>query len=217
MNKEKIEKMALLSLVILGLVYVYNTYLFSPKWEATQKVKGQLIERQQYYQQLVSYQQNRFDLEKSIESISIEAEDLSAQIPPRLDNPQIMVDIYTSAKLYGVDPITLQFEQLQNKGSYEAVGMTFACKGNVDEVLNLISDFQNTALQKLSVQSVTLTAEKASTIINTNPAAETIVITAQIKLTAYASALGTANVNGPNPSFMSAQFGVNSTAEMFTR
>lgn len=298
MNKEKVEKIGLVIVLILGLAYAYNTYLFSPKWEVLQKVKGQLIERQQHYDQLVSFQQNKSDLAKTIESISGEADDLSAKIPPRLDNPQIMVDIYTTANSYGVSPQTLQFEQLQNKGSFESLGMMFTCKGNVENVLNLITDLEYTPLQKISVQSVTLTAQKASNPTNFSQPSGTVglsspiitptvfapvpalgnqltkvtamdatkiiadgspvnsvypssndqvqggtssiedssnqliqggkteslsadlspvqvVVTAQIKLTAYASSLGTANVNGPNPPFMSAQFGVNSAAEMF--
>ncbi|TGE34197.1 hypothetical protein [Desulfosporosinus sp. Sb-LF] len=299
MNKEKIEKTALIILVVMGLVYAYFYYMFLPEWEVSQKIKGQLIERQQYYDKLASYQQNKSDLEKNIEVMNTETINLSAQIPPRLENPQIMVDIYNSAKLYGVDPNTLQFEPLQNKGSYQSVGMTFTCKGKVDDVLTMISAFGYTPLQKLSVQSVTITAEKApnttnsssqptgtagSIIPNITPTAYVpvspliaqspkvtvvdatkildngysgsssspnsgdqapsenvstadsgsqstqegntellssdsssaqVVITAQIKLTAYASSLGTANINSPNPPFMSAQFGVNSAAEMF--
>lgn len=254
MNKEKIEKIALLILVIMGLVYAYNTYLFSPKLEVLQKAKGLLIERQQHYNQLVSSKQNLTDIEKDIETISNEAKDLSAQIPPRLDNPQIMVDIYNSAKLYGVDPSTLQFGQLQNKGSYEALELNFTCKGNVNDVLNLITAFQYTALQKLSIQSVTITSQGTSSTTDSsqptgyinkivaktlgddfiaNSASQLLqgietepfaayssttpqgMVTAQIKMTVYASSLGTADVNAPNPSFMSAQFGVNSAAEMF--
>ncbi|MDP4128042.1 MAG: hypothetical protein Q8912_14040 [Bacillota bacterium] len=296
MNKEKIEKTALVTLLVLGLLYAYYTYLFSPEWEVLQTVKGQLMERQQHYNQLASLQENMSALGKDIEAVSNEDKDLSAQIPPRLENPQIMVDIYNSAKLYGVAPNTLQFEPLQNKGSYQAVGMTFTCKGKVGDVLSMIIAFGNTSLQKLSVQSVAITAEKASTTANSSqpagisdspaitptayapvpalssqphkltlmstnkiiadaslgnsidphsgdqisgenasiedlinqltqegksdtlspdPATAQAVVTAKIKLTAYASSLGTANVNNPNPPFMSAQFGVNSAAEMF--
>ena len=153
---------ALVIIIVLALIYTYINFLFLPKWTSIQKQREQLQKRQAYYQQLLGYQSNPAGLKKTSDGLEDQAKDLTAQIPSQLDKPQIMVDIYTIAKLHSINPQTLKFEPLQNKGDHQELTMNFSCSGNTEDVLSLIEDLEHTPLQKFALQSINLTRSKAS-------------------------------------------------------
>lgn len=173
MRKEKIEKIALAVVLALGLVYAYLNYLFLPKWALLQKQREQLRSREAYYQQLLSYQSNKEGLTKTIASLDSQAKELTAQIPADLDKPQIMVDIYTIAKLHAVNPQTLKFEQIQKKGNNQELAMSLTCSGKIDDILSFIKDLETTPLDKFALQSINFNVQNASSTPSTPSAQST--------------------------------------------
>lgn len=160
MQKEKLQKIVLVIIVGITLIYAYINYLLLPKWTLIQKQKEQLLNRQVYYGQLLTQQSNQAVLAKTITSLEDEGKDLTAQIPTQLDKPQIMADIYTIAKLHAVDPQTLKFEPLQNKGDHQELAMNLSYSGQTEDILSLIDDLEHTPLHKFALQSINLTVSK---------------------------------------------------------
>lgn len=243
-KKEKKQKIALAIILALTLIYAYINYLFIPKLALLQEQRKQLQNRQAAYQQLFSFQSNQAGLAKTSESLEGEAKNLTALIPSQLDKPEIMVDIYTIAKLHAVEPQTLKFEPIQNKGDHQELTMNLSCFGQTEDILSLIDNFEHTPLHKFALLSTNLTTAKAASrtdktnidITDTNPvdgtsaagilgtidkntSPELIIVKPQLsvelKFVAYSSPIGTADGTNKKPAFMFSQFGADSIARMF--
>lgn len=128
---------------------------------------------------------------------------LKAKLPNRLDKPQIIVALYTLAKQHGVNPQSITFDQAQNKGAYQEMGISLSCLGKTADLLAMIHDLQFGAGQRLAVKSVNLSGSQGN-------------MRADLKLTA--SALnGNSNVSGGDkPTFMNSPIGVDSPEKMFS-
>jgi len=201
MKKEQREKMLLVLVVVFGVIYLYVNYLFLPEWSNIQHQSKVLNERRNYYTDLTKYQAQVTELQQEIHNLESEIEKLKAQIPGSLDKPQLMVYLYETAKAFKVTPQNLSFEQIQNKGSYQALGMSFNCTGSPADVLGMIQKLQSTITPRLTIQGVNLSVQQG-------------VMRAELKLTAYAG-LNSA-IPALKPPFMNANLGVDSAARMFT-
>ena len=166
------EKLALVLIIGIALIYAYINFLFLPKWTSIQQQREQLQKKQAYYQQMLSNQSDQTGLKKTIEGLEGQAKELTAQIPSQLDKPKIMVDIYTIAKLHSINPQTLKFEPIQKKGDHQELAMNLSCSGQIEDILSLIEELAHTPLQKFALQSINITRANASsgtdkTIIDT--------------------------------------------------
>lgn len=226
------QKIALALIVGFSLVYVYANYLLLPKWILLQEQRKQLQNRQSYYQELLSYQSNQVELAKTCNDLEETARNLTALIPSQFDKPQIMVDIYTLAKLHAVTPQTLKFETIQNKEDKLALVMNLNCSGQAKDIISLIDDLEHTPLHKFVLQSINLSSAKsaktpaATEKVNvlesdssyTNIAAgmpDKPQLNMELKFAAYSSTFGTADGIKQKPSFMFSAFGSGSIAKMF--
>lgn len=159
MKKEKLEKNALILLIIVGLFYAYFTYLFLPQWAVIGQTTGELRGREDYYRQLVDYRSNPAQLNQEIQGLEAQQKQLAAQIPSRLDEPTIMMDIYNLAKRKGVYPQSLSFEQKQDKGTHQELVMNLSTIGARADILSMINELQHGDTLRLSIQNVNLTTE----------------------------------------------------------
>lgn len=241
MTKEKMQKITLVIILGLGLIYAYVSYLFLPKWTLIQNQRDQLEKKTASYQKLNTYQSNQEEIAKTIADLETEVKDLAAKIPAQLDKPQIMVDIYTMAKLHAVEPQTLKFEPIKTVGDHQELSMNLSYIGPAENIINLIDDLQHTSLHKFALHSVNLSVSKPdnkknekTTNILLNPDKVTtsdilgaiknidpVIImdktqlSADIKFVAYSSPIGNGDGTNKKPAFMFSKFGAESIARMF--
>lgn len=201
MKKEKMQIIILIFFILFGIGYAYFKFLLLPQWTIIQDASNQLLSRSNYYQELLTHQNNQSGLEQEIKALETKVLQLNAQLPNRLDNPQLMVGLYTLAKKHSVNPKSLAFEQAQTKGAYQEIGMNFSCSGKAVDILAMIHALQFGGSQRLAIKSLSLSGSQ-------------VALQAEMKLTANAS-LGTSNVETQKPAFMNFPFGVASPAKMF--
>lgn len=199
-KKEKMEKIVLLLIVSAGLIYAYTTYFLFPKLEQIHSVVEIRNERQNYYQQLLNDRDNLTSVQKETQRLEEREKELSAQIPAQIDQPQLMVDLYTLAKSRGVLPQSLAYESIQNKGTYQVVGLTFISLGKPADILGMIKDIQQMPKQKIAILSVNLSTQQG-------------VMRAELKLTGYA--MNSSTRKGQKPDFMNVPVGVDTAGKMF--
>ena len=174
LKKEKLEIIALILFVMFGLVYAYMTLLFLPEWMVIQSSTSQLYAQENHYQELLTYQGKQSGLQQEIKTLETKVLLLNSQLPNRLDKPQLMVGLYSLAKQHSVIPQTIAFEQAQNKGTYQEMGMSFSCLGKTADILTLIQDLQFGGSQRLAIKSINLSISQG-------------IMRAELKLTAYSS------------------------------
>ncbi len=203
LDKAKIQKIVLLLLVGLGLLYLYYTYLFTPQWALIQQKNAQVHERESYYQNLASYIGKTAELEKEIQTLELQRKQLETQVAVTLDKPQIAFYLQTIAKQHSVDPQKVDFGQLQTKEFYQELGLTFSFLGKVTNVLSLIRDLQNSGGMRFVIQSVDFSAQTGS-------------LQVVLKLALYNSlSPNSGNVPQVKPPFMNYPFGTGTTDQMF--
>ena len=202
MTKDKIEKAALLLLILAGMVYFYAMMIFWPKWSLVQQENAQLQEREQYYNKLLSYGAEPEQLDKKIANLEGQVRQLDLAAPKYLNKAQIMVSLYDLAKQYKVNPLNISFASAQAKGPAATVGITFVCSGTASGVLALTKTIEEDKKLPLALNGMNLTVEKG-------------VMQAQLKLTGYALTGGTGAKAKTQPPFMHYPFGFGSTAQMF--
>lgn len=202
MKKEKFEKILLLVMLASGLVYLYTTYYFLPQLDVLKTEFKQLAEQKAYYQQLEYDKANLPDLRQKIQTLESQRQEIGALVPTQLDKPQIMVDLYTDAKMRSVTPQSLSFEQIQNKGNHQELGLSLIGLGKPEDILGLIKDIQYTSKQKFAVQSVKLTTQQG-------------IMRMELKLTGYALQGTTSNSPKLKPDFMNSPIGVDSAIKIF--
>lgn len=202
MTKDKIEKAALLLLILAGMVYFYAMMIFWPKWSLVQQENAQLQEREQYYNKLLSYGAEPDQLDKKIANLEGQVRQLDLAAPEYLNKAQIMVSLYDLAKQYKVNPLNISFASAQAKGPAATVGITFVCSGTASDVLALTKTIEEDKKLPLALNGMNLTVEKG-------------VMQAQLKLTGYALTGGTGAKAKTQPPFMNYPFGFGSTAQMF--
>jgi len=201
LKKEKLEIIALILFVMIGLGYAYSKFLFLPEWTVIQSSTSQLYAQKDHYQELLTYQKNQSGLQQDIKTLETKVLQLNAQLPNRLDKPQLMVGLYTLAKQHSVIPQTIAFEQAQNKGTYQEMGMSFSCLAKTADILTLIQDLQFGGSQRLAIKSINLSVSQG-------------IMRAELKLTAYSS-IGISNDLTQKPTFMNSPIGVDSPVKMF--
>ncbi|GAB6155366.1 hypothetical protein JCM17380_41170 [Desulfosporosinus burensis] len=201
LKKEKLEIIALILFVMFGLVYAYMTLLFLPEWMVIKSSTSQLYAQKDHYQELLTFQKNQSGLQQEIKTLETKVLQLNAQLPNRLDKPQLMVGLYTLAKQHSVIPQTIAFEQAQNKGAYQEMGMSFSCLGKTADILTLIQDLQFGGSQRLAIKSINLSVSQG-------------IMRTELKLTAYAS-IGISNGLNQKPTFMNSPIGVDSPVKIF--
>lgn len=203
MKKDHVEKLVLLLLILAGAVYAYITYFLLPRVDVIKGDLRRLAERKTYYAVVQSYAADLSGLQRKIDTVKNQVNRQAQGIPSRLDKPQIMVDLYQMAKARGVYPQTLKFEPQKSQGSYEEMALTFTCLGNPGDVLNLLQDLQQYSKQKFAITSTSLVTEKG-------------VMTAELKLNAYAVATSSTS-QAVKLDFMNAPLGMNSTTKLFSQ
>lgn len=201
LKKEKLELIVLILFVIIGLGYAYNKFLFLPEWTVIQSSTSQLNAQTDHYRELLTYQKNQSGLQQEIKTLETKVLQLSAQIPNKLDKPQLMVGLYSLAKQHSVIPQTIAFEQAQTKGTYQELGMSFSCLGKTADILTLIQELQFGGSQRLAIKSINLSVSQG-------------IMRAELKLTAYSS-IGISNGLTQPPAFMNSPIGVDSPMTMF--
>jgi|SRR5680860_55498 len=201
MKKEKFQIILLILILMFGLGSAYFKFLLLPQWTVIQSTTNHLLTRNNYYQELLTYQEDQSGLEQEIKTLDAKVKQLDAQLPSRLDKPQIMVGLYTLAKQHSVAPESIAFEQVQTKGNYQEMTLSFSCSGKIGELLAMIHDLQFGGNQRLAIKSISLTGSQQS-------------MRAELKLMASAG-LGSSNDPTQKPDFMNSQFGVDSPEKMF--
>ncbi|MHB1653752.1 MAG: type 4a pilus biogenesis protein PilO [Desulfitobacteriaceae bacterium] len=203
MKKEQAQKIILLILLGVGLIYGYVTYLFAPQWANIKSLAQRLQERQTYYRELQSYHGNPANLQQEIQTAEKQLKEGANQFPNSFDKPQIMVYLYTVAKQHSVVPQTVKFEQTQNKGFYQEMPLSLSCEGKSADVLSLIQDLQRGTSPRFATQSVNLTVQKGN-------------MQGELKLVAYAAGTSeTVDYSAGKPSFMNAPLGIGTVPKMF--
>lgn len=201
MNKEKIEKILFIALIIAGIGYVYYNYLLQPQLEVIQQKNAQLTKIQAHYLQLSNYARNMAGLQQEIKAQEDQDKKLSSQLNNQINKPQVMVDLYSLAKTHGVTPQNIKFDALQDNGKYQQLGMLFSAQGNPADVLSMIQDL-GTGNLKVSVQGVNLVMQQGY-------------MRADIKLADYAGKTAIGDAGLVKPPFMNAKFGVDSIPHLF--
>ncbi len=201
MKKERLQIIILVVTIMFGTSYAYLKFLFLPQWSVIQDATNRLDSLQNQYQELLTYQKNQSALQQEIKALETKVLELKAQLPNRLDKPQLMVGLYTQAKQHTVDPQSIAFEQAQTKGTYQEMGISFSCLGKTSDILALIHDLQFGGNQRLAIKSLGLTGSQGN-------------MRAELKLTASAS-IGSTNDSPQKPAFMNSPIGVDSPAKMF--
>ena len=217
------QKITLVIILGVGLVYAYVNYLFLPKWTSIQNQRDKQQKDLASYQKLLTYQANQEQLAKTIAGLESEAKGLSAQIPSQLDKPQIMVDIYTIAKLHAVDPQTLKFEPIQTVGDHQELTMNLSYIGQAENIIKLIDDLENTPLHKFALHSINLAVvkpnyemdKKTINLLTSPDSKDKLQLSADIKFVAYSSPIGNTDETNKKPAFMFSNFGADSIARMF--
>ena len=194
MKKQDLEKLVLVLIIGIALVYAYITYLFLPEWSVIQAKTDQLHEREGYYQTLVDYRVNEDQLKQEIKELEARSVELNRQIPTDLQEAQLMVDLYTIAKEHAVYPQALTFEQPQDKGAYQELNMTMSCLGTTADILSMIDDIQYGETRRLAVSGVNLSGAQG-------------LMQASINFTAYAGK-GSATEPTAKYDFMNVPMGV---------
>ena len=202
LKKEKLEIIALIFFVIIGLGYAYIKFLFMPEWTVIQSATSKLSSQKDHYQELLTYQKDQSGLQQEINTLETKILQLNSQLPNKLDEPQLMVGLYTLAKQHSVSPQSVAFEQAQTKGTYQQMGMSFISLGKPADILTMIHDLQFEGTQRLAISRVNLTTTQQG------------IMRAELKLDAYAS-MGVSN-DPPNKwDFMDSPIGVDSPTKMF--
>ncbi|HVJ48878.1 type 4a pilus biogenesis protein PilO [Desulfitobacterium sp.] len=178
------------------------TYLFLPQWATLQAQSQELTKREAYYQKLQEAQSNLPQLQKEAQGLQSKMQQQSTQMHGKLDNAQLLVDLYVLAKQEGVNPQSLTFDSVQNIESYQEINMSFTCEGSPASVLTLIQNLQQGSSLRVAVRGVNLSTQKG-------------VMKAELKLAAYSSP-SSSLTPGTKPAFMKSSFGVDSPAKMFT-
>ena len=201
MKKEKSQIILLVLIIMFGISYAYIKFLLLSQWTVIQEANNQLFTLQNNYQELLTYQKNQSGLQQEIKTLEEKVLQLNAQLPNRLDKPQIMVGLYTLAKQHSVVPQSVAFEQIQTKGASQELRMSLSCSGKTVDLLAVIDDLQFGGSQRLAIKSLSLTGSQQN-------------MRAELKLMA-SGGLGNANALTQKPAFMNSQFGVDSPAKMF--
>lgn len=201
MKKEKIEKIALSLILILGFGYAYTEFLLLPQWIVLQTSTSQLDIKKNDYQELLTYQGDQSGLQQKIITLETKVAELGTQVPDQLDKPQLMVGLYTLAKQHGVSPQSIAFEQAQTIGNYQELGMVFNSLGKPADTLAMIHDLQFGGSQRLVIKSINLTIQEGT-------------MKAELKLAANASG-GIPSASTQKPAFMNSPIGVASPTAMF--
>lgn len=178
------------------------TYLFIPQKDNLQIQSQELARREAYYQKLEAAQSDLPQLQKEALDLKNKMLQQSTQLPAKLNNEQILVDLYVTAKQQGVLPQSLTFDSVENKANYQEINMTFKCEGTPSSVLNLLQTLQYGSSLQTALRGIDLTSQKG-------------VMKAELKLAAYA-AQGSDLTPGDKPVFMNSPFGVDNPAQMFT-
>lgn len=201
MKKEKFQIILLIVIILSGFSYAYLKFLFLPQWTVIQDAENQLTSQENHYQELLTYQENQSGLEQDIKILEAKVHELNAHLPNQLDKPQLLVGLYTLAKQHTIDPQSVAFEQVQTKGTYQEMGMSFSCLGKTTDLLAMIHDLQFGESQQLAIKSISLTGSQHT-------------MRAELKLTAYGS-MDDLNGSIQKPAFMDSPFGVDSPEKMF--
>lgn len=201
MKKERFQIIILIFIVLFGMSYAYLKFLFLPQWMVIQASTNQLLSLENQYQELLTYQNNQSGLQQEIETLEVKVKELKDQIPNQLDKPPIMVDLYTLAKQHSVDPQSIAFEQVQTKGTYQEMEMSFSCSGKTTDLLDMLHDLQFGGAQRLAIRTISLTGTQQN-------------MQADLRMTAYAS-IGSSDDETAKPAFMNSSFGVDSPEKLF--
>ncbi|WP_434511784.1 type 4a pilus biogenesis protein PilO [Desulfitobacterium sp. AusDCA] len=177
------------------------SYLLLPQLEAVQKQSQELAKRVAYYQKLQGAQFNLPQLQKEAQDLQSKLQQQGTPITGKLDNAQLLVNLYLIAKQEGVNPQSLTFDNVQNKGIYQEMDMSFTCEGSPASVLTLIQDLQHGPSLQVAIREVNLTSQKG-------------VMKAELKLAAYTHS-GSSGTQS-KPAFMNSPFGLDAPAKMFT-
>lgn len=188
--------------MIAGVIYAYVTYLFLPQRATLQIQSQELTKREAYYLKLQDAQSDLPQLQREAQDLQRKMQQQSTQRLGKLNNAQLLVELYVIAKQQGVNPQTLTFDSVQAKESYQEISMTFTCEGSPASILALIQDLQHGPSLQVAVRGVNLSTQKG-------------VMKAELKLAAYASPSSNLTPSD-KPVFMNSPFGVDSPAQMFT-
>ena len=202
MTKEQLEKTALFLLIVAAAIYVYTTYALQPELAKLREQAQQLQQRQEHLRLLRSYELNTASLQQEIQKSEADLAKLNKQIPRTLDKPSLIVNLYTIVKRHGAQAQSLSFDQVQKKSAVQEMGITLALTGAAENVLATIKDLQFGDTLQLSVQSVTMSADKSG-------------IRAELKLLARAGATGSSGSSSEKPPYMNSSFGIDSVSKMF--
>lgn len=199
MKKERLQVVILILIIMFGVSYAYVKFLFLPQWEVIQGGESRLASLENQYQELLNYQENDTKLAQEIKTYELKIQQLNTQLPRRLDKPQLVYGLYTLAKNHGVNPQSVSFEQMQDKGTYQEIGMSFSCIGKAKDILILIHDLQFGKNLRIALKSVSLTGSQEN-------------MQAELRLIAYASS---SEEPDQKSEFMNSSFGVDSPEKMF--
>ncbi|MDA8227963.1 MAG: type 4a pilus biogenesis protein PilO [Desulfitobacterium hafniense] len=202
MNKQTKQLIILIMLVLGGLLYAYVNYLFMPEWDKLKQLAAQVNDRQKRYEQLLYYKSNPAILQTEIKKLESQTSESSAQLPAALDKPAIIYYLQSLAKANQIQPQSLNFEPLQNKGTYQTLAMSFSCTGKPADILAMLKKLQSEGNPRVTIQSLNLANQLGT-------------MRADIKLIAYAVNPGSSNASTQKPSFMNTPIGLDSTLRMF--
>lgn len=177
MSKQSRQLILLLILVTAGIFYGYYVYIFTPKWADIQVLKQYRQEGQSRYEGLLAYREEGRSLYEELFELETKLDKLREQIPHQIDKPQLIIDLYTVAKINQVQPQEVTFEELQTMDTYVTQALTFTCLGTQESIIQMIDDLQTENNQGFTLESLNFTNNEG-------------ILTGEIRLITYASKVG---------------------------
>jgi Tfp pilus assembly protein PilO len=229
-NKEQMQKIALVAIVLFGIIYVYFSNILSPQWDKITQLEQQKLQRQALLQKLTIQKEHLAKLQQQISDDQVLIKKGSVKVPAAINKPQLTVDIYNLAKQHGISPDNLRFDKIQNKGTYQEMGIDFTGSGQITDILSFIRDIQKSQ-DLITIQNISLTAQTnnvqtsmiqptATQATGTQPngiqpgIVQTGGMKVDISLVAY-STTGI-HVTPKKPAYMNYPFGITSILKLFS-
>lgn len=134
MKKYKTQILILISVLLLGGLYVYFQFLLFPKLDVLKSQSSYLKERQMYLMKLEDSSKILPNLEKQIVNLNAEVSALDEKIPKEMDKPEIMLILYNMAKNNELKPQSIEYEAIEDEVIYYKLGLNFSCSGSIENI-----------------------------------------------------------------------------------
>jgi len=148
--------------IILGvtLLALYAVFLFVPQLRVLEEKKDRIEERTAFLVKMEKGYRHYAQLEEQDAALRAQILSLSEKVPKSMDKPEIIVAVYNKAKKNEVVPISLNFEDVQDKGLYKLLPLDFQCEGSYNNVMALISELQQDPAYYFTLSGISFQQEE---------------------------------------------------------